>query len=710
MSVYELETIRRSEGCAPAAARAPREAPLLAAYGWTLRRFRLWVLGGALAGAAAGWLGPALADPYWEARSLLEIPAPNRGFLSLDEVNPSAEQSASLRTRLRTQERLLESRAAADRAVERLSAAEPQLAADWRRAADSVAVSAMDDSRILELRGEGSSRRGAQTYLETLIAVHLEGSHELRSSEASATEEWFDVRLAELETRLRNSEIELQQAARLATLIPASADRRSAAEADLRRMEERLGEAQNASLELQARLEAGVGAVGPDDPLASHRRELEALTRRRAELAAIYTPEHHLRRQVEAEFGAVETSFSAEAERIRTELEASLAETRRRIVLLEQERDRRLELLSEAAAAAVRFDILERQVAANRDLYQTFLEARRKAAVAALSPTPQLRVVDPPLAGEEPAGPNPPLGALAGLLVGFGAAFAGALIRERLDQTFRQPGDLHSALAIRELAAIPDARYEPARRNLTSADGAASPGEWRPELAAGRPGPSLLAESFRSMRTSLLDEVSGSSIGRVWAVTSPSESDGKTTVAANLALSMAELGRRVLLVDADLRRPRLHRIFEAVNRAGLSDLLGAEPPSEAEIDAAIETMPGSERLHLLPSGVAAYGGPGLLHSAALNALLARLRDKFDLVVVDTPPALAVSDARALARSADGVVLVVRAGRTGAALAAEAEALLRSDGARVLGAVLNSWDPRQGGRRGYWAYMNGPQAA
>lgn len=710
MSFYELDTIPKGESYVSAPVRELREAPVLAAYGQALHRFRYWIIGGALLGAAAGWTGPALTEPYWQARSLLEIAEPNRGFLSLDEVDPSAEESASLRTRLRTQERLLESRAVAERTVERLAAEKPELEADLRAAADSVAVSAMDDSRILELSAEGSDPRLAEAFLKTLITVHLEGSMERRSSDAVATEDWFDSRLVELETNLRNSEIELQQAARQATLIPASAERRTAAEEDLRRIEERLGEAQNEELEIQARLDSGVGGFGEDDPLAGHRRELDALTRRRAELAAIYTPEHHLLRQVEAELGAVRASFEAESERVQAELAGSLTETRRRIVLLEQERTRRLDLLSEAAAAAVRFDILERQVAANRDLYQTFLEARRKAAVAVLSPTPQLRVVDPPRAGEDPVGPNPGLGALAGLLAGAGLAFAGAIIRERLDQTFRQPGDLHHALAIRELGAIPDARYEPAQRNLTSADGATEPSDWRPELAASRQGPSLLAESFRSMRTSLLGEVGAGTGGRVWAVTSPSESDGKTTIAANLALSLAELGRRVLLVDADLRRPRLHRIFEAGNRAGLSDLLGAQPPTEAEIDEAIESMEGSDRLCLLPSGVAAFGGPGLLHSAALDALLARLRDKFDVVVVDTPPALAVSDARALARSADGVVLVVRAGRTGAALAAEAEGLLRSDGARVLGAVLNSWDPRQGGSRGYWAYMNGPQAA
>lgn len=679
-------------------------------YARALRRSRLWIAAAAVAGAGLGWLLPAMAEPRWEALSMLEAAAPNDRFLALNEVDPSADQSASFRTRLRTQVRLLESRAVAEEAVQRLSVAEPGRAGLWRQAAAALSVSAMDDSRIIELRTEAREALAAESFLETHLAVYLEQADERREIGAVATEEWFGSRLSEIEVSLRDSELALQEAARLATLIPASPERRSAAEADLRRLEERLGESRSQALGLRAQIEAGAGVSAVDDPLASHRRELDALIRRRAELAAIYTPEHHALKQVEAETAAVEASLQSASERLHGSLRSSLTETERRIALFEQERDRRLGLLSEAAAAAVRFDILERQVAANRDLYQTFLEARRKAAVAVLSPAPSLRVVDPPAAGDAPVGPNPPLGALAGLLTGLGLAFSMALVRERLDQTFRLPGDLGLALPTRELAAIPDARCEAAPKTLTSATGPMIPADWRPELAARRSGASLVAESFRSMRTSLLRAAGAGAGGMVWTVTSPSAGDGKTTIAANLALSMAELGRSVLLVDADLRRPRLHRIFEAGNRTGLSDLLNSEPPLDAEIDAAVQAMLGSERLRLLPSGVAPFGGRGLLHSSALDALLRRLRDRFDLVIIDAPPALEISDARALACCADGTVLVVRAGRTGTALAQETDALLRADGARVLGAVLNSWDPREGGRRGYGAYAHGPRAA
>ncbi|MBI1356995.1 MAG: polysaccharide biosynthesis tyrosine autokinase [Acidobacteria bacterium] len=708
MSAWEIEPLALPPA-SPMERRPVREAALLAFYGAAIARWRHLVVGAALLGAGLGWLVPAMQAPRWEALALLEIALPNERFLELDAVDPSADQAASFRTRLQTQVRLLESRSLAELAAERLRGEDTEAA--WDEVARTLDVRAGDDSRILELRAEAPEPDQARRFLETLIAASLDSARERREAEAVATEQWFQGRQTELEKRLRESELALQEAARLATLIPASVDRREAAEADLRRIEEHLSESRAEALALRARNEASAWSDAPGDPLGAYRRELETLLRRRAELAAIYTAEHHLLQQVEAEIGVVKTSLEEAENRLQAELGQALRETERRVGLLEEERTRRLEMLSEAAAAAVRYDILQRQVSANRDLYQSFLDHGRKAGVAVRTPVPSLRVVDPPAAGEEPLGPNPPLGALAGLLAGLGLSIAGAVLAERLDQTFRRPGDLGSALSIRELGAIPDARCEPSTERWTAAIGAAAPADPRPELAASRQGSSLLAESIRAVRTSLLMEGRpSSSRGLVWAVTSPSQSDGKTTIAANLALSMAELERKVLLVDADLRRPRLHRIFEAANRSGFSDLLTPQEPSDEQIDQAIAPMPGASHLHLLPSGVAPFGGPGLLHSGAADRLLERLRSRFDVIIVDTPPALAVSDARVLARCADGVVLVVRAGSTGGELAAEADSLLRADGAHMLGAVLNSWNPRDAGRRRYKAYFQGPQAA
>jgi capsular exopolysaccharide synthesis family protein len=190
-----------------------------------------------------------------------------------------------------------------------------------------------------------------------------------------------------------------------------------------------------------------------------------------------------------------------------------------------------------------------------------------------------------------------------------------------------------------------------------------------------------------------LRDTTDSGAAGVYVITSPVAGDGKTTVATNLAIAMAELDQPTLLVDADLRHPQLHRNFGLINRNGLADLLLNPDAANDALDVSIRPAPEIPNLWLLPAGVALHGGPGLLHSPRMRALIARLRERFPAVVMDAPPMLAVSDARALARWADRVALVVRAGNTPPEAVLEAVDTLTADGAPLIGAVLNSWNPR-----------------
>lgn len=205
--------------------------------------------------------------------------------------------------------------------------------------------------------------------------------------------------------------------------------------------------------------------------------------------------------------------------------------------------------------------------------------------------------------------------------------------------------------------------------------------------------PSWLAECIRGVRTSL---IAGADHPQVLTVTSPTSREGKTTIAANLAASFAESGRRTLLVDANLRQPKLYEVFGISNSEGLADLLQNPQRSPAELCREV-----AKSLWLLPAGVALHGGPGLLHEPSAFNLLASLRQEFDVIVLDSPATLGVSDARTLAAMADGTVLVVRAGVTDPADAIEAKLVLESDGIHLLGVVLNSWNPRVYG--GQWAH-------
>ena len=203
--------------------------------------------------------------------------------------------------------------------------------------------------------------------------------------------------------------------------------------------------------------------------------------------------------------------------------------------------------------------------------------------------------------------------------------------------------------------------------------------------------PSLVAEAFRAVLTSILFVGENGSRPKMLVVTSCGPGDGKTTVVSNLAIAMAEIRRRVLIIDADMRRPRMHQLFDLSNDFGLSTLLRDTQNDENPIDAIQETrIPG---LFVLSSGPATSSAANLLYSQRLPELLARLRSEFDMVLIDTPPSLQLTDARVLARITDGVVFVARVGQTTVDATVALHKRFWEDHTRILGTVLNDWNPK-----------------
>lgn len=223
-------------------------------------------------------------------------------------------------------------------------------------------------------------------------------------------------------------------------------------------------------------------------------------------------------------------------------------------------------------------------------------------------------------------------------------------------------------------------------------------------LVALRHPRSPASEAYRLLRTNLHFAGLGSRV-RVLLVTSPGAAEGKSTTVANLGVTLAQAGRRVVVVDADLRRPRMHGLFGVTAARGLTHLLVGEDCVEAALEGTVRptALPG---LSVLPCGPIPPNPAELLGGARCDQVLAALRERFDLVLVDSPPVLAVTDALLLARRADGVVMVLRQGETPRAAAREAREALERAGGRVLGAVLNGVRPEGGEYRYYYHYYYG----
>jgi tyrosine-protein kinase Etk/Wzc len=344
---------------------------------------------------------------------------------------------------------------------------------------------------------------------------------------------------------------------------------------------------------------------------------------------------------------------------------------------------------------------LRRQASVTEELYTSLQLRLKETQILAALEDPTVRVVDPAMVPRRPIRPQVPLSlALAlvgGLVLGVGAATA----REQIDGTVQTRDDLHQIGRVPVLAAIPALHDRvSALHRLSSLDwmarGAVTNGRRAPQLldVAALP---VVAEAYRSLRTNITfaqpDRVPRSII-----VTSPAPGDGKSTTAANLAITMVQQGKSCLLIDGDMRRGRLHETFGGSREPGLSNvLLGQLSLAEAT------RVTGTERPALLTTGTLPPNPAELLGSERMRHLMDAALEQYDLVIIDAPPLNIVTDAAVVARHADGVLVVARAGVTQQAALAYTFEQLAAVRAPVIGSILNDADPLR--ERHYGSYMN-----
>lgn len=339
---------------------------------------------------------------------------------------------------------------------------------------------------------------------------------------------------------------------------------------------------------------------------------------------------------------------------------------------------------------------LDRRVEVLRSTADALRQEYQKARISEALGAADIEILDlAPLPYRKTGLPRPielGFGLLLGLVFGAGTA----VFADATNRSIRRSDELQGLLGTSELGVIPRISRQ------GNGDGrmkALAPVEGPYEVVSGFPGPlSADVEAFRSLRISLAFTWGDRPCTLV--VTSAAPQEGKTLVAANLAASFARGGAEVLLVDCDIHRPRLHRVFQVSRAPGLMDLLRRDEAGlhqetarrlALNLKATAIRRTSIDRLSLLPCGAQAHTTPELLEPAALGDLLHQLQREYDLIVLDTPPVLVSADATTLAASADGVILVVRAGQTDRGAAELARHRVSAAGGQVLGAVLNDPD-------------------
>ncbi len=333
---------------------------------------------------------------------------------------------------------------------------------------------------------------------------------------------------------------------------------------------------------------------------------------------------------------------------------------------------------------------LESEVRQSTRLCESLDERIKEMSVMSDSTSLNTTIVEPPDAGLSPSKPMKArilAAALAiGLLLGFGYAWVG----ERTEHRFHTPEEVQSTLGLPVFAVIPHMNgAQPARGRYVQLESM-----------------SVVAEAYRSLRTAIYFGIPTEK-SKTLLITSPAAGDGKSTTASNLAIAMAQAGRRVLVVDTDFRKPAQHKIFDVDDSVGLSSVLAGT----SSLENAIRRV-NVDRVDVLPCGPLPANPSEILNSEMFGELLAQLAGKYDHVILDSPPVTAVTDARILSAMCDGTMLVLRAGKSTRRSSENACDALLSVGARVHGVVVNDVSTRAV-REGYYygyGYRNGNAAA
>ncbi|HLV01647.1 MAG TPA: polysaccharide biosynthesis tyrosine autokinase, partial [Acidobacteriota bacterium] len=336
---------------------------------------------------------------------------------------------------------------------------------------------------------------------------------------------------------------------------------------------------------------------------------------------------------------------------------------------------------------SIQYNILKREVEANQQLYEGLLQRMKEAGVLAGLRSSNIQIVDPAEVPTAPYLPRVKLNLLLGLIAGLGLGVMAAFAAEFMDKTLKTPRQVEEALGLPSLAVIPVLDTDSKRHLLQARTGETEETSIVSYLRSLSP---LAWESYRALRTALLLSTAGRPPQKIM-VTSALPEEGKTTTALHLAISLAQTGARTVLVELDLRRPVLSKIFSVSRSKGMSRYLS----SDVELASQVEKT-GVPNLFLIPGGPVPPNPPELMGSDRMKASLDVLSEFFTYVVIDSPPILSVTDGLVIAPSMDGIVLVINGSKTPKNAVIQARGHLDMVGGRVLGALINRVNFNGGG--------------
>jgi capsular exopolysaccharide synthesis family protein len=649
---------------------------------------------------------------------------------SVEDVSGQVSHFLMSREFFETQNLIIQSRAVAERVVERLGLSDnpsffgQEESPDWKpvpkevaaqRLQSKLSVDPIKDTRLVLLKVRDDDPERAATLANLVADAYIEKMMEDRLGSTAAAAEWLAQQLDSTRKQLDESEHALHEFKKEHNVLSVSVENRQNLLAEeIREYNERLTNTRARRIELQARLErlkaartnpeaVQDNAEREDSELDALRTALRSKTTERASLSVRYGNSHPTILELDGEIAALRESIRHEVDALIQVAADDLKEVEAVESGLSKVQSQAQQAGLELNLREIEYSRLSRQRESSSKLFDLLLQRTAETDLTRLLRTTHVRVVDRALVPKAAIAPIVPLnvagGAFAGLLLGF----ALALVLHQIDRSIQGVMDVER-LGLTILGIFPRVgetsaavwsygRERQKRQRAIETDSLDKIVHTHPM--------SMAAESCRTVRTNLMF-AAAESPKKTMVVTSANPKDGKTTVATNIAIALAQSGQRVLLVDADLRRPRIHRAFKLDNQTGLtSTLVGERTLSQVTRDV------GIDKLSVVTCGPLPPNPAELLHTKQFAKLLEEAAAQYDRVIFDSPPLRAVTDAAILAPQCGGALLVVRSRCTTRDALVAAIRSLRDVRANILGGVLNDAEPgRSGpgyGGGGYYQY-------
>lgn len=644
-------------------------------------RKRAWIAAAVAACVLVSGLVMTLRQTrIYKATARIEITNERNTIVPYQNVVPSSAESYwGLAYYLQTQYRIISSRGIADRAVkllekdgklgEELAGADPAGAL-----MGMIAVEPIPDCHLVDVSILHSSPQKAQDYANAVVKAYIEESRDRRLAEIKNAVTWLSDQLSSYKDKKQAFEAQLLEFKKKHDIVNLE-DRQSAATKKLRERLEKYHAAQSSSAELESEWKKlseisresdrkVLATVLESKVLTALVQKIEDLDQERSRLAVDLTPKHPKMAQLDSEKKAAAKRIDEEVDRQVRAKKTSFELAKAKEKALAREVDEAKDEALDVEQKLIEFNTMLSESETAERFYASLDQRFNEADITSLFQKDNIHIVD---AARLPGGPIRPKVAMnlaiafaAGLLAGIGAAF----FVEYLDRSVKGAEDVEAATGVPFLGVIP--REEAA-------------------LEVFRHPRSHVAEACRAVRTNLLFSRPDNP-PKSMLVTSAAPGEGKSTTVVNLGAVFAAGGSRTLLVDTDLRRPRLHHVFGAKNDRGLTNLIVGDG-ALSELVRETE-VPG---LFLLPSGPLPPNPAELLGSGAFQGVVKQLLAAYDRVIFDSPPVIAVTDPAVLSSSVDAVVLVARAGGTARDLLASSRRRLADVRAPLIGVILNAPD-------------------